>query len=241
MKVQYMLEFQQKEAFMKNYLSLLHDLPLFEGISESDIPVILKKLGARTKKYTKNNFIRFAGDPADFIGIVLEGNIQILQDDFYGKRSIIATFGKGTLFAEAFACAGVSILPVNIIASDSAEIMFINSNHIFELDGCECGFHHKLITNLLKIMAQKNILLNTKLQYSSHKTTAEKIMAYLNDQARIHKSNEFTISFDRQGLADYLGVERSAMSAEISKLVKLGIIETRRSYFKILKDYVLEI
>ena len=90
-------------------------------------------------------------------------------------------------------------------------------------------------------MAQKNILLNTKLQYSSHKTTAEKIMAYLNDQARIHKSNEFTISFDRQGLADYLGVERSAMSAEISKLVKLGIIETRRSYFKILKDYVLEI
>lgn len=231
-----MLDFQQSEVFMKKYVSLLRNHPLFEGISENNIPVMLRKLDAYTKKYMKNNFIRFAGDPADFIGIVLEGNIQILQDDFYGKRNIIATFSKGTLFAESFACAGVSVLPVDIMASDNVEIMFININHLFNSEGCECGFQHILITNLLKIMAQKNMLLNTKLQYSSHKTTAEKIMAYLNDQARIHRSNEFTISFDRQGLADYLGVERSAMSAEISKLVKLGVIETKRSYFKILKD-----
>ncbi len=214
---------------------LLVKLPLFEGMPADDIPVILKRLGSYSKKYKRNDFIKTAGDPIDFIGIVLEGSIQVLQDDYYGNRNIRAHFGQGALFAEAFACAGVKFLPVDILASDDAEILFINSNSIFASCGGRCEYHHTLITNLLKIVAQKNMLMNQKLKYSSHKTTKEKLMAFLHDQSRINKSKEFTIPFDRQALADYFGVERSAMSTEINKLVKQGIIETKRSYFRLIR------
>lgn len=219
---------------MKN-IELLSNLPLFEGISKDDIPDMLKKLGAYLKKYKKNEYIKFAGDSADFIGIILNGSIMIVQDDYYGNRNITATFTEGALFGEAFACAGIKTIPVDIIASSDTEIMYINCDRILVSCDRNCQFHHILIGNLLKIVANKNILLNKKLQYSAHKTTCEKVMAYLSDQARANKSAEFIIPFDRQVLADYLGVERSALSTEINKLAKQGIIETRRSYFKILK------
>ena len=138
------------------------------------------------------------------------------------------------MFAEAFACAGASELPVDILATGKAKILFLNRDMLFGECSKTCEFHSFLIQNLLKIVACKNMLLNQKLSYSSHKTTGEKIMAYLSDQAKLHHSSEFTIPFDRQGLADYLGVERSAMSAEISKLQKQGKLITRRSYFKLL-------
>ena len=126
---------------------------------------------------------------------------------------------------------------MDILSCDDTDIMFINSDKLFSSCRNGCEFHHTIIENLLNIVAKKNLMLNQKLQYISHKTTREKIMAYLNDQAKKQRSNEFTIPFDRQSLADYLGVERSAMSAEISKLVKQGIIETNRSSFKILKHF----
>lgn len=222
---------------MDNYINILTKLPLFNGISKDNIPILLKRLETYIKSYKKDEYIKLSGDPANFIGIVLSGNIQILTDDFYGKRSITSSLNKGALFAEAFACAGLTTLPVDILSCDDTDIMFINSDKLFSSCRNGCEFHHTIIENLLNIVAKKNLMLNQKLQYISHKTTREKIMAYLNDQAKKQRSNEFTIPFDRQSLADYLGVERSAMSAEISKLVKQGIIETNRSSFKILKHF----
>lgn len=221
-----MLEFQQKGENM-------NQIPLFQGIEENDIPIMLKKLNAHIKTYEAGEYIKNAGDSADFIGIVLDGNIQILQHDYSGNRSITATIGKGELFAEAFACAGIFVLPVDILSSNNSKIMFLNRDQLFGICDHRCKFHNILMNNLLRILSRKNMMLNQKLQYSYHKTTSEKIMAYLNDQAKVHQSTEFTIPFDRQELADYLGVERSAMSAEISKLVKNGVIETKRSYFKL--------
>ena len=219
---------------MKNF-DLLEKMPLFKGIAPSDIPVVLEKLMAYTRKYRKNEFIKNAGDPADFIGIVLKGHIQVIRDDYFGNRSITGVFGPGDLFAEAFSCAGVPALPVDILSFDDSEIMFISRKSIFS--GCDsrCVFHDTLISNLLTINAEKNILLTGRLRYMSCKTTSEKIMAYLSDEARRNNSPEFTIPFDRQGLADFLGVERSAMSTEIGKLVRAGRIETVRSRFKLLK------
>lgn len=219
---------------MDKYSELLMTIPLFAGIAGENIPTLLKNLEAYTRTYHKNEYIRLSGDPADFIGIVLSGNIQILQHDYYGNRSITASFGTGSLFGEAFACAGIPILPVDILSGEDTTIMFMNRSRILSPCGGSCTFHHTLIGNLLTIVASKNMMLNQKLQYISHRTTAEKLLAYLNDQAKLHASAEFTIPFDRQELADYLGVERSAMCAEISKLVKAGILETRRSYFRLI-------
>jgi CRP-like cAMP-binding protein len=231
-----MLYFQQKENFMKKYLDLLKDVSLFENINSEDIPEMLHCLKAVKKDYPKDTFIRREGDTVDFIGIVLEGTIQILQDDYNGKRTITAAFGPGAMFAEAFACASISVFPINILAATDCVILLLNKKQIFHQHDSSCHFHDQLIENLLKIVARKNIFLNQKLGYISHKTTREKLLAFLNDQAKQHHSNEFTIPYARQALADYLGVERSAMSAEISKLQKDGVLETHRSYFRLLEN-----
>lgn len=229
-----MLDLQQKEIFMKNYINYLKNMPLFKNISSNRIHELLEILNAYVNHYQKNEYVKHTGDPVNFIGIILEGNIQIIQDDFYGNRNIIASFDAGSLFAEAFVCAGIPTLPVDILANSNTEIMFISSQKIFAPCSCCCEYHHIFITNLLKIVATKNIILSQKLHCISHKTTEEKILSYLNSQAKLHDSYEFDIPFNRQGLADYLGVERSAMSTVINQLVKQEVIETNRSHFKIL-------
>ena len=219
---------------MEKYLELLETLALFDGINRNDIPVILNRLKSTASSYETGEYIRLEGDAADFIGIVLEGEIHVLQDDYYGNRNINFSFHAGDMFAEAFACAEAAELPVDILATSRAYILFLDRSMLFGECSKTCAFHSILIRNLLKIVAGKNMLLNQKLSYSSHKTTGEKIMAYLSDQAKLHHSSEFIIPFNRQELADYLGVERSAMSAEISRLQKQGRLITRRSYFKLL-------
>lgn len=219
---------------MEQYLSALAKNPLFENMDAACIPQVLSCLRAHKKQYRQGTFIRQAGDKADFIGIVLEGNVQVLQDDYNGKRTITSAITSGALFAEAFACSGVQELPVSILAVTDCVVLLLNIDRI--LNPCEnaCAFHQQLLRNLLKIVARKNVFLNRKLDIVSHKTTQEKIMAFLHEQAHLHHSSEFTIPYDRQALADYLGVERSAMSAEISKLRSAGIIEVHRSHFRLL-------
>lgn len=223
-----------QEIFEK-YSALLQTNPLFHNIAPSDIPIMLTRLQATVKTCHKEEYVKSTGDKMDFIALILTGKVHVLQDDYYGNRSITASISAGSLFAEAFACAGVSFLPVDIVASEDCTVMYLNSNTLFHACDGSCQFHHIIIQNLLGIVARKNITLNQKLKYTSRKTTGEKLLAYLNDQAKAKESNEFTIPFNRQELADYLGVERSAMSAEISKLVKLGILKTQRSQFKLLK------
>ena len=233
-----MLDFQRKDDFMEKYLETLAAVDFFRGIEQRDLPTVLKKLNVSTKEYDKDDYIRHIKDPADFFGIVLDGSVQIIKDDYYGNRNITALLEKGAIFAEAFALAAAPFLPVDILSCENSVILFIPRDSILNTCGHHCQFHDILISNLLRIVAQKNIQLTQKLQYISHKTTREKLMAYLDEQARLHQSPKFTIPYNRQGLADYLGVERSAMSAEISKLAKEGYIETRRSYFKLLRSLV---
>lgn len=220
---------------MEKYLEIIQKTPLFEGVDIADIEDMFKCLSAQIKKYKKDTYIKVEGDYADFIGIVLEGTIQVFTDDYEGNRHITAALTSGQIFAEAFALAGMKTLPVNIYAASDCVILFLDIKKIlYPCESC-CRFHNQLIQNLLKIVAMKNVSLTKKLRYVSEKTTARKLMAFLNDQAKLNHSREFTINYDRQALADYLGVERSAMSAEISKLKAAGIIETKRNYFKLLK------
>lgn len=224
-----------QHIFQENKPILINN-SLFRSIPESDIPILLKHLEAYTGQYKKDTFIKMTGDPADFIGIVLSGEIYICQTDFYGNRSIVASFTAGNLFAEAFACAGIAQLPADILAAADCRILFLSSRILFQsCDGCS-SFHHQLIANLLGIVSKKNLYLNQKLSYISRGTTKEKLLAYLSDQAKQNHSNEFTIPFNRQELADFLGVERSAMSAELGKLSKLGVLETQRRYFRLFRS-----
>ena len=221
---------------MTTYQDLISKMPLFAGIPSEMIPGLLKKLGARQVSYPEETYIRSRGDKADFIGIVLSGSVHILKDDYKGNRSITASLGPGSLFAEAFACAGIPTLPVDILSAEDSDILFLRKAAFFGEDGSRLEERGLLLSNLLRISARKNIYLNKKLSCLSCRTTREKLLTYLNDQARQAGREAFTIPFDRQGLADYLCVERSAMSAEIGKLQREGVLETKKNHFRLLKD-----
>ena len=219
---------------MKKYLEILKRCPLFTGIDEADLLRMLSCLDARVTRFDKKYTILMEGKPAKHIGIILSGSAQIIQVDYYGNRSILSNVAAGEVFAEAFACAETPVLPVTVVAGEPCEVMLIDSSHV--LHTCEngCGFHQQLIFNLMKDLAQKALLFHQKLEIISKRTTREKLMTYLLMQAKRANSNTFTIPFDRQELADYLEVDRSGLSAEISKLRAEGVLESHRSRFRLL-------
>ncbi|MDD5932040.1 MAG: Crp/Fnr family transcriptional regulator [Oscillospiraceae bacterium] len=218
---------------MEHFFEVLLTCPLFAGIRREELTSMLDCLGGKTVEISKGAPVFLEGDPAQFVGVVLSGAIQILRDDYYGNRSVMTAVEPGELFGEAFSCAGIKTLPVSAIALKNSTVLLLDCKHVLTVCPKACQFHNQLVNNLLRVMARKNLALSQKIQVMSHKTTKEKLMAYLLDQAKRKQSPEFVIPYDRQALADYLGVERSAMSAEISKLKKAGIIDSKGSWFRI--------
>ena len=219
---------------MKKYLEILRKCPLFESIEDENLITMLTCLGAKVESFDKKYTVFAEGSPAKHIGILLSGSAQITQVDYYGNRNILADIMPSELFAEAFACAGVKSLPVTVTANEHCEVMFIDSRHILHTYSNNCGFHQQLIFNLMKDLAQKTVMFQQRIEITSKRTTREKLMAYLMFYAKKTNSNSFQIPFDRQELADYLEVDRSGLSAEISKLRKEGIIESNRKHFTLL-------
>ncbi len=219
---------------MKKHLPILAKTPLFRGIRPEELPLMLDCLGAAARQYDKKETILAEGAPAEWLGIVLEGRVQIQRVDYFGNRSLLAEAGPGELFGEAFACAGVPELPVQVSAGETCIILQIPCKAISRPCGKACGFHQKLIQNLMQILAHKNLVLHQKLEVTAKRTTREKLLTYLQQQAKKAGSNIFTVPFDRQELADFLEVDRSGLSAEISKLRQEGVLESHRSRFKLL-------
>ena len=219
---------------MKEFYGILQACALFRGVQEGELEGMLTCLGARKVAAQKEESIFREGDPANFVGVVLRGAVRILRTDFYGNQSIVGQVEPGDLFGEAFSCAGVQALPVSAVAAQSSEVLLLDIHRVLTLCANTCTFHGRIVSNLVQVLAGKNLGLNQKLDIASRRTTRDKLLAYLTAQAKAAQSPRFTIPFDRQALADYLGVERSAMSAELSKLQKEGILKTHRSQFELL-------
>ena len=219
---------------MKKYLEILKKCPLFFGIEDEKLLTMLNCLSAKVVSFDKKYTVLAEGTPAKYIGVVLTGSAQILQIDYYGNRSILGNVGPSEVFNEAFACAETKAVPVTVIANEPSEIMLIDCSHILHTCQNNCGFHQQLIFNLMKDLAGKTIMFHQRIEITSKRTTREKLMAYLFLQAKKADSPIFTIPFDRQELADYLEVDRSGLSAEISKLKNEGIINCNRSRFELL-------
>ena len=219
---------------MKEYLHILKACSLFRGVEEQELPGLLGCLGAVAQSYGRGQAVLLEGDPADRLGIVLRGSLQVVREDYYGSRSLLAVVHPGELFAEAFACAGAEHIPVSVIAAEESRVLLIDRRRVLTPCANACSFHSRLIGNLLEVVARKNLLLNGKIECMSPKTTREKLMTFLLRQAKQHNSSSFAIPFDRQQLADYLGVERSAMSAELGRMRRDGLLEFRKNQFRLL-------
>ena len=219
---------------MKKYLEILKKCALFDKIEEDNLLKMLVCLGAKTVSFDKKYTVFAEGSPAKYIGILLSGSAQVIQIDYYGNRNILTEIGPSELFAEAFACAQTKALPVSVIANEPSEIMLIDCDHILHTCQNNCGFHQQLIFNLMRDLATKAILFHQKIEITSKRSTRDKLMTYLTLQAKKADSNSFDIPFDRQELADYLEVERSGLSAEISKMKKEGLIDNQKNHFELL-------
>lgn len=229
-----MLKFQQNGDKMKKYFEILRACPLFRGICEDDLLRMLHCLGAKVASFDKKYTIITEGMPAKYVGIVLSGSAQVVQVDYYGNRSILSSVAPSEVFAEEFACAGAASIPVTVIANEPTEVMLIDCEHILHTCSNNCGFHQQLIFNLMKDLAEKTILFHQKVEITAKRYTREKLMTYLLFQAKKAGSNSFVIPFDRQELADYLQVDRSGLSAEISKLRNEGVLKSRKNHFELL-------
>lgn len=217
-----------------DYLFLSKTL-LFRGISPQEIETMMGCLRGVTKKYARGSIIYHAGDTLNSMGMVLTGSVSIENDDIWGNKSILDKVGPGQVFAETYAYLPGEPLMVNIVASEPTEILFMNTDCMFTVCSHACGFHNKLIRNMLTISAQKSLNLSRRILHTSSKTIRGRLLSYLSFQATQHGSREFEIPFNRQQLADYLSVDRSAMSNELSKMQKEGMIKSDRNHFTILE------
>lgn len=219
---------------MEKYLKILQSCPLFDGIDPQDLMRMLTCLGARVLFFDKKYTVFAEGNSAKYIGILLSGSVQTIRNDYYGNRSLISKVEVGELFGEDFACAELDAMPLSAIADAPSEVMLIECSHILHTCQNNCGFHQRLIFNLMKNLAVKSLAFHQKAEILSRRSTREKLLSYLDVQAKRNHSNRFTIPFDRQELADYLEVDRSGLSAEISKLRKEGILKSRKNEFELL-------
>lgn len=204
--------------------------PLFAGISEEGVDQVLACLSARPRHFDKQAMLLRAGD-APVMGIVLAGSVHILQEDFWGNRSLLGRAGPGDLFAEAFACAGVLRLPVSVEACEPTDVLLLDAGRLSAVCPAACPHHVQMIRNLLRLMAEKNVGLARKVEHMARRTTRDKLLSYLSAEARRSGGSAFSIPFNRQQLADYLAVDRSAMCSELSRLRDEGLLDFHRSAF----------
>lgn len=216
------------------YDQILIKSNLFYNITPDNIHSMIKCLDARIMDYKKGELILRAGQCTNNIGIVLDGTIHITREDYWGNVTLINKYSSSDMFGEIYAIKGDLPSEVNVYAMTDCRIMFLNVGRILRTCSSSCTHHQALIANLMMSLTEKNYMLNKKIEYMSKRSTREKLLSYLSTQASSTSDSTFTIPFNRQQLADFLCVDRSAMTVELSKLKKEGIIDFNKNTFKIL-------
>ena len=214
-----------------DYNAFLAKTPLFMGSSADEIGGMLGCLDARIKHYKSGAYIYHMGDTISTVGLVLEGRVRLENVDAWGNVNVIGTDGPGGLFGEAYAAVPDVPLMVNVIAAEDSTIMFLNLKKVLTTCSRACPNHSRTSTNMTAIIARRNLGLSRRIFHAAPRTIRGKVLAYLSYESERAGSAEFTIPYDRQQLADYLGVDRSALSAELGRMQKAGILETKRSHF----------
>lgn len=212
-------------------LAAIRRCALFNGIAESDLTALLACLGARCVRVEKGGVLFRMGEKANRFAVLLSGSLVVVTYGEDGRRTIIKSLDAGALVAAAQALAGVASLRVGVEASELSEALVLNAARVVSPCTQACAFHARLVRNLMTIMAQKTLELNARIDILSRRSTQDRLMAYLHAVAQREGAAEFDIPFDRQQLADFLCVERSALSAEISRLSKAGLIASRKHHF----------
>lgn len=218
---------------MEQYMFVLRNSPFFQGMTEDEILSVLHCVSATVAEKKKDETIFRVGDTTEVMGLVLRGTVLSVQEDLWGHRNIMHRTGAGEFFAEPYAATPGSVLNVSVVAEEDSQIMLLNVGKLLQTCPTACAHHNHLIRNLVSVMAQKVLNLNDKVTHMAKRSTREKILSYLSAESMRQGKLSFTIPYDRQQLADFLCVERAAMSVELSKLQKEGYLKTNRNQFEL--------
>lgn len=218
---------------MQTDKSSLEKNELFRNIAPREIEEILTCLLAIEKSYGKSSDIIELGSTIEFLGILTKGTAQVVQTDAFGNRKILHEIKEGDVFAEAIAAVKCKQSPISVVAVTNCTVIWIAAEKIVDICKKHCAFHKMLSSNLMQIIAKKNIYLNEKIELLSCRTTRAKLCMYLMNQANKEGSLSFKIGFSRDELADFLSVDRSAMSRELSHLQKEGKIKYKKNEFQL--------
>lgn len=219
---------------MKKYIPVLKRTKLFSGVVEEEIASLLSCLGARLQRYKKGGYILREGEYLTDIFILVEGKAHVQKDDYWGNRSILSELCVGDMFGEAYTAPESGTLINDVIAVDDCAVIFFNVKRVLTTCSSACRFHAMIVQNMFFAVSDKNRRLMQKLSHMSGRTTRTKLISYLSEEAKRQNSSVFTIPFNRQQLADYLSVDRSAMSNELCKMRDEGLLRFDKSRFELL-------
>ena len=218
---------------MKEFVPVLKRTKLFSGVGDDDISTMLSCLEARLLTYKKSEYVLRQGEYLSDILVLAEGSLHIQRDDYWGNRSILGHIGVGEIFGEAYVAPESGTLLNDVIAVEDSAVFFFDVKRVISTCSSACRFHTMVVQNLFFAISEKNRGLVQKLDYISRRTTREKLISYLSEEAKKQNSASITIPFNRQQLADYLSVDRSAMSNELCKMRDEGLLEFEKNRFRL--------
>lgn len=219
---------------MKKYISVLTRTKLFAGVSEEELSAMLDCLQAKLRIFQKGEYVFRQGEHINNITVLVEGKLHIQKDDYWGNRSIISMIGIGEMFGEAYVAPDSGALLNDVVAVEQSAVIFFDARRILCVCPSACRFHSLTVQNLFFAISEKNRNLVQKLGHMSKRSTREKLISYLSEQAKRQNSATFVIPFNRQQLADFLSVDRSAMSNELCKLRDDGMLVFKKNQFTLL-------
>ena len=218
---------------MKNFMREVHS-PLFHGIQPEELNAMLSCIGYHIGTFKKGDIVAFEGDNLKHIGIIISGAVDMVKEDLWGNKTMLVRMRKDELFGETFACGSDSLSVVTFLVSEDAKVLFMPFDRVMHSCTMACQFHHRLIENMVKIIADKNRDLMRKIDVVSKRTIREKLLAYLSIQTQVQNSRYFEIPLGRVELAEYLCVDRSALTRELAKMKEDGLIDYDKNCFRIL-------
>lgn len=219
---------------MKKYIPVLKRTQMFAGVGEGEIESMLSCLGARLKLYKKGEYVLRQGEHLSDITVLVEGSLHIQKDDYWGNRSILGHVAVGEMFGEAYVAPESSALLNDVVALEDSAVVFFDVKRVIATCSSACRFHATVVQNVFFAIAEKNRKLVQKLGHMSKRSTREKLISYLSEEAKRQNSSSFYIPFNRQQLADFLSVDRSAMSNELCKMRDEGFLEFEKNRFRLL-------
>lgn len=192
--------------------------------------LIIDKIGRPPMTYSKGAFLWQVGDRIQGAGLVLSGEIYISVEDLDGRRNILAKLKTGDIVGEVFA---VSETPssVSVMAEKETKILYLDISILYTEDWEMTPVLQKFHRNFMRMLANKTAYLNQKIQCMGQRSIREKVSCYLHFRQKVSGTNPFPIPLSREELADYLGVDRSALSCVLSAMAKEGLITYKKNVF----------